>query len=276
MRKVREENRRIDEEIAEAQRKKPIPSRSRAPPTPVEEEEEDFLSQELDELLGETEEEEEFGGFPEIIDAPPDPEDLSTDEDTTDEESEEDFLEAELDELLPDTPPKPPTPKPPTPVVETTYKKPLSSLPKIPKKKRIVVAQSPTPSPTYQPPTPDNSYLFGSPNTPIQFDSPTREDLGIPSRLATTPNPDTRLLFQLRKPTPTPPRIPRQARATTTPIFARERLQEAGVGNLSLGGATQRYRLLDFEVRPIPNVPPSKSQPVFQQLLKNNKARRKK
>ena len=229
MRAIREENRLIDEEVRARMFKKPV--RRQRPPTPIEEEE-DFLEDELDELLGEDEGEAFASG---IVDAPPDPEDLTTDE-------EDDFAE-ELEDFLEETPPQ-------------------RTLPKIPKKAR----PPPTPSPTYQPPSPDNYYILGSPNTPI-FD----ESVGETLLIAPTPE-DVRR----RRP-------PRDNRASTLQrrrdeskrLTSLRELREARVGNLSLGGSKQRYRLLDFEVRPIPNVPPSKSQPVFQELLKNNRDSRK-
>ena len=147
--------------------------------------------------------------------------------------SEEDFLGDELDDLLPE------------PLSPATLRDLDKGAPPTPKTPQPLIQ-------TFQPPTPDNFYTKGSPLPP-------------------TPSADTRLLFQdfNRKPPPTPPT--RQRRTTASPIYARERLQEAGVGELSLGGATQRYRLLDFEARP----PNTSNQPVFQQLLKNNKQRKK-
>ena len=217
MRAVREENRRIDEEIAEAQRRRPIPSRNR-PQTPVEEEEEE----------------------------------------------EEDFLGDELDELLPD------------PVEEAPPPPPLT--PRTARREYIANLENPFKEGTDEARQYDETKRATGRGFVVSLGSPSSKPT-LPDFYSkpTTPNPDTRLLFQdfnMRTPEPREPPN-RQRRATTTPIFARERLQEAGVGNLSLGGPTQRYRLLDFEARPRQFLPPSKTQPVFQQLLKNNKERRR-
>ena len=124
------------------------------------------------------------------------------------------------------------------------------------KQPRIPIAPS-TPSPTYQPPSPEGLYeRFGG-------GSPPRPE---------TPEPDTRLLFKSpkRRQKRTPPT--RQQRVGV-PSNTRQSLQEAGVGNLSLGGATQSYRLRDFEMFP-PN--PDQSPNIFNQLIKNNRNRTKK
>ena len=115
--------------------------------------------------------------------------------------------------------------------------------------------RQPTPSPTFQPQTPEGLYeRFGGATPPL----PTPEG--------------TRLLF--RSPKSRVKRTPptRQQRVGV-PINVRQSLEQAGVGNLSLGGATQRYRLRDFEVFP-PN--PDQQPSVLSQLVKNNRNRRTK
>jgi len=138
---------------------------------------------------------------------------------------------------------------------------------------RFPIAPS-TPSPTYQPDPADNFYQFGSP----QFQEPE----------PTTPRPDTRLLFQSpksrKKRTP-----PTRQQRVGVPTNTRQSLEEAGVGNLSLGGATQSYRLRDFEARPKPMItgrtsagsfsflPAPEDEPTaFNMLIKNNRNRKKK
>lgn len=121
---------------------------------------------------------------------------------------------------------------------------------------RIPIAPS-TPSPTYQPPDPEGLYeRFGG-------GSPPRPE---------TPEPDTRLLFKSpkRRQKRTPPT--RQQRVGV-PSNTKQSLREAGVGNLSLGGATQSYRLRDFEMFP-PN--PDQQPNILNQLIKNNRDRTKK
>ncbi len=121
---------------------------------------------------------------------------------------------------------------------------------------RIPIAPS-TPSPTYQPPSPEGLYeRFGG-------GSPPRPE---------TPEPDTRLLFKSpkRRQKRTPPT--RQQRVGV-PTNTRQSLEEAGVGQLSLGGATQSYRLRDFEMFP-PN--PDQQPNILNKLIKNNRSRTKK
>jgi hypothetical protein len=121
---------------------------------------------------------------------------------------------------------------------------------------RVPIAPS-TPSPTFQPDPADNFYQFGSP----QFQEPE----------PTTPRPDTRLLFQSpksrKKRTP-----PTRQQRVGVPSNTKQSLREAGVGNLSLGGATQSYRLRDFEMFP---QNPDQTPSTLNLLIKNNRNRKR-
>lgn len=124
-------------------------------------------------------------------------------------------------------------------------------------------------SPSFQPPSPTYGY---EPSPKREFTRSLFREVGTPQRRVGIPSRDGNRVV------PNTQKRVGAVRATPPVRTTKEILVDAGVGNLSYGGESKSYRLKDFDpnVRGFNQASPTTSQPVFQQLLKNNRDRRSK